>query len=76
VLKLRQQPIAKIVFVCMLLRNAYVCLNGCQSTEYFCMLPPTLEHWLSQGPKAKVLPNNSMHYAVFMVFFANIIENS
>ena len=57
VLKLRQQPVAKIIFVCMLLRNAYVCLHGSQSTEYFCMLPPTLEYWLSQGQN-KLLPNN------------------
>ena len=41
VLKLRQQSIGKIIFVCMLLRNAYVTLYGSQSTKYFCMLPPT-----------------------------------
>jgi hypothetical protein len=28
-LKLRKQPVAKIVFVCMLLRNVLVALHGC-----------------------------------------------
>jgi hypothetical protein len=60
VLKLRQQPVGKIIFVCMLLRNAYVTLYGSQSTEYFCMLPPTFQAWLSQGPKARPLPTNSI----------------
>jgi hypothetical protein len=53
VLTLRRQPIAKIFFVCMLLRNVYVTLNGNQICEYMNIMPPTLEAWLSQGPQAK-----------------------
>lgn len=58
VLKLNQQPIGKIVFICMLLRNAHVCLNGCQGGEYMEMLPPTLEELTSQGPCAHPLPQS------------------
>ncbi len=57
VLKLNQQPIGKIVFICMLLRNAHVCLNGCQGGEYLDMLPSTLEEWTSQGSCAHPFPN-------------------
>jgi hypothetical protein len=52
-LKLRNQPIGKIFFTCMLLTNAYVCLNGNQTSEYFLVEPPTLQDWLSQGPAAR-----------------------
>lgn len=58
VMKLRQQPVAKIMFVCMLLRNAYVTMNACQTAEYLDILPPTLEQWLSQGLRAHPLPSN------------------
>jgi len=60
VLKLRNQPVAKIMFVCMLLRNAYVTMNGSQVSEYLISLPPSFEHWVSQGPSARPLPNNSI----------------
>ena len=50
----------------MLLRNAYVTLHGSQSTEFFCMLPPTLEQWLAQGPKAKLIPNNCVFSANYV----------
>ena len=55
-LKLRNQPVAKIMFVCMLLRNAYVTMNGSQVSEYLISLPPSFEHWVSQGPSARPLP--------------------
>jgi hypothetical protein len=57
-LKLRKQPIAKIAFVAMILRNAHVTLNACQTAEYMQMIPPTLEEWLSQGPRAHELPDD------------------
>ena len=60
VLKLRNQPVAKIMFVCMLLRNAYVTMNGSQVSEYLISLPPSFEHWVSQGPSARTIPNNSI----------------
>ena len=57
-LQMLSQPLAKIFFVCMLLRNAYVCLNGCQTSDYFRMLPPTLSHWTMNGPQFNPLPND------------------
>jgi len=50
-LKLRKQPICWIVSVCFILTNAHVCLNGCQTAEYFNCVPPTLEEWTSAGPR-------------------------
>ena len=49
VLQLRSQPVAKIMFICLLLRNAYVTLNGSQVSEYLVMMPPSFEEWTSQG---------------------------
>jgi hypothetical protein len=60
VLKLRGQPVAKIIFVCMLLRNAYVTMNADQTAEYFMMLPPSFELWTSQGPHAHAIPVNNI----------------
>ena len=34
VLKLRNQPVAKIVFVCLLLRNVYFTIHGSQVSTY------------------------------------------
>ena len=65
VLQVRKQPIAKIVFVCMLLRNAYVTMNGGQVGEYLNMMPPTLEEWLAQGPQAHPIPLNSCFHPNF-----------
>ena len=36
VLQLNKQPVAKIYFICMLLRNAYVTLHGSCSISYIC----------------------------------------
>ena len=58
-LQLRKQPVCKIFFVCMLLRNAHITMNGCQANPYFVMMPPTFEHWVSQGPDARPIPTNS-----------------
>jgi hypothetical protein len=58
VLQLRKQPVGKIFFVCLLLRNAYVTLHGSQAGDYFTMLPPTLEEWTSQGVQAHPIPQN------------------
>ena len=58
VLHLKKQPVAKIVFVCMLLRNAHVCMNGNQTAQYFHCQPPSFEHWVGQGPRAKPIPGD------------------
>jgi len=60
VLQLRKQPVAKIFFVCLLLRNIYVSLHGSQTSDYFTMTPPTLEEWTSQGRQAHPIPDNNI----------------
>jgi hypothetical protein len=57
-LKLQNQPVAKMIFVCLLLRNAHVTMNGCQSSAYFSLQPPTFEDWTAAGPQAFPLPDN------------------
>jgi len=59
-LQLRKQPLAKIFFVCMLLRNAHCCMNGSQCSVFFGMPPPSFEEWTSQGPRAHPIPDNSI----------------
>ena len=58
--QLRKQPIAKIIFICMLLRNAFVTMNASQSAAYFLIMPPSLEEWTSQGPRAHHTPTNQI----------------
>ena len=60
VLSLKKQPLAKIIFVCMLLRNAHVTMNGNQAAHYFLCQPPTFEQWVSQGPRGKDIPLDSI----------------
>ena len=60
ILKLRGQPVAKIFFVCLLLRNVYVTIHGSQISTYMSMMPPTLEEWTEQGPQARPLPDNNI----------------
>jgi hypothetical protein len=65
VLQLRKQPVAKIFFICLLLRNIYVTLHGSQASNYFTMAPPTLEEWTSQGISAHPIPPTNIfseHY--------------
>jgi hypothetical protein len=50
---MREQPLGKIMLVCMLLKNAHACLNGCQTSQYFSFQPPSFEEWVSQGPLAR-----------------------
>ena len=66
VLKVRKQPVAKIIFVCMLLRNAHVTMCGAQGGEYLDMLPPTFEDWVSQGPSAHPIPISSIFHPDFV----------
>ena len=48
-LKIKNQPLAKIVIVCMLLRNALNAMYGSQTSVYFNLLPPSFEEWICQG---------------------------
>lgn len=57
-LKLRKQPLAKIVFVSMLLSNAHCTMYGSQTAGYFDFPAPTFEDWTSQGPNAHPIPDD------------------
>jgi hypothetical protein len=76
VLELRRQPVAKIFFVCLLLRNAYVTLNASQISEYMNMAPPSLEVWLSQGPRAHDIPTDSIFHPDFVPDDALLMSES
>jgi hypothetical protein len=58
VLKLRDQPVAKIMFVCFLLKNIHTTFYACQTAVHFLIQPPTFEDYISQGPKAHPIPND------------------
>ena len=42
----------------MILRNAHCAMNGNQTSNYFDYMPPAFEHWISQEPRAKAVPEN------------------
>lgn len=50
-LRIRGMPVGKMYTLALLLKNAYCCLNGNQTSNYFDCLPPTLEDWTSQGTR-------------------------
>lgn len=50
-LKMRKSPVGQHYFVALLLRNAYVTMNGCNTARYFNIFPPTFEEWVSAGPR-------------------------
>jgi hypothetical protein len=58
VLKLRNQPVAKIMFVCFLLKNIYTTFYACQTAVHFFLQSPTFEDYIAQGPKAHPIPND------------------
>jgi hypothetical protein len=51
VLKLNKMPVAKMYLTALLLKDAYTCMNGSNTSSFFNLSPPSLEHWTSQGPK-------------------------
>lgn len=51
VLKLRRMPVGSICLAAMILRNAYVTMNACNTSLYFGCPPPSLEQWLAAGPR-------------------------
>jgi hypothetical protein len=41
----------KMYLTVVLLKDAYTCLNGSNTSEFFSLShPPTLEHWTARGP--------------------------
>jgi hypothetical protein len=59
VLKMKGQPVGKIVLVALILRNAHSAMNGSQTSQYFRMSAPPFEDWVSQGPRAHPIPEDS-----------------
>ena len=55
-MKLKNQPIAKMMFVCFLLKNILTTFYGCQTAEHFIIQPPSFEDYISQGPQAHPIP--------------------
>jgi hypothetical protein len=53
VLKMRRMPVGAMYLCAMILRNALNTLRPTNTSQYFHLNPPTLEHWLSQGPNAR-----------------------
>jgi hypothetical protein len=51
-LKLRKMPVGDICITAMIMRNALNTLKPGQTAQYFSCHPPTLDQWLSQGPRA------------------------
>ena len=46
-LKIGMSPIGKMYIVCVLLRNALLCLCGSSTSSYFNLKPPTLEEYFT-----------------------------
>jgi nuclease HARBI1 len=49
-LKMQLMPVKNIYLTAMILRNAYVTMNGGTTSEYFNLIPPTFETWCRGGP--------------------------
>jgi hypothetical protein len=52
VLQIRKMPVARMCICAILLRNALVTMNGCNTSVYFCCTPPTFEEWTAEGMRA------------------------
>ena len=50
ILKIQLMPVKNIYLTAMILRNAYVTMNGGTTSEYFNLIPPTFEIWCGGGP--------------------------
>ena len=57
-LKLLQLPIGQMVFCCIILCDAYACMNQNQISGYFECNPPTFEEWTAQGRQARPIPQS------------------
>ena len=49
-LKMQLMPVKNIYLTAMILRNAYVTMNGGTTAEYFNIIPPSFETWCGGGP--------------------------
>lgn len=55
-LQIRKAPVAPMFISAMILRNAYVCFYGNQTTQYFDCQAPTFSDWTRAGPRMIQLP--------------------
>jgi hypothetical protein len=46
-MKIRQQRMEDIIKSCMVMRNLYVTMNGCNTSKYFNCMPPSFAEYLS-----------------------------
>jgi hypothetical protein len=42
--------VAKIFFVAFLLHDAFICMNGSQTSNYFLCKAPKIDDWTKTGP--------------------------
>ena len=47
VLKIGKMDINSMIKSACVIRNAFVCMNGCQTATYFNCTPPNFENWIS-----------------------------
>lgn len=66
-LKLKKNPVAKIIFTALILTNAHVCLNDSHIGQYYHCSPPTLHDYTHKG-KAHVqyIPDHGDHWVYYM----------
>jgi len=51
-LKIRSSMrVARVFLLAIILRNAHNTMNGCETADYYGILPPTFEQWIQQGPR-------------------------
>ena len=56
VLHMRPMPVGQICLTAIILRNAHVTMNGCNTSESLMCIPPSFEEWKSEGPRYCPLP--------------------
>jgi nuclease HARBI1 len=47
-MKIQQSPVSQYYHIAILLANAHTCIYGCQQSQYFRVIPPTLEEYFAQ----------------------------
>jgi hypothetical protein len=52
VLQMMNMPVKQMYLTALILRNAFNTMQPNNTSQYFNLLPPSLEEWLAQGPRA------------------------
>ena len=53
VLQMVNMPVKQMYLTALILRNAFNTMQPNNTSQYFNILPPSLEEWLAQGPGAR-----------------------